>query len=377
MPAPSSAPPSPPAAQPARSPSPAPATAGARPAKERPRPGPPGAIDGTAELLRRTLPLMSRHAAGYAPDSYELWYEYVRGGNPQLRADLDALVNTCERLSHQVTFELHQKHLADRSEETTRKAGAGLLELMHTVRSSVEAASSGATEFDAQLAAFGEGIASAGSAEDMRQHVDTMRGDVDRMNRSLSTLNDRLEASHREVSRLQSELKRARDEASLDPLSGILNRRGFDAEIRRICAAAAQHGSPFSVVMIDIDHFKRVNDTYGHPFGDQVIRAVGEMLSQLTQRKDVAARYGGEEFALLLPETAANGAHDVAERLRSAIARGHIKRGNGGEPVGNITVSAGVAQYVRGEDPMSVVARADRALYVSKQSGRNRVTVDR
>ena len=129
--------------------------------------------------------------------------------------------------------------------------------------------------------------------------------------------------------------------------------------------------------MIDIDHFKRVNDSYGHPFGDQVIRAVGQVLSQLTQRKDVAARYGGEEFALLLPDTAADGARDVAERLRSAIARGHIKRGNGGEPVGNITISAGVAQFVRGEDPMSLIARADRALYVSKQSGRNRVTVDR
>jgi len=341
------------------------------------RPATPGATDGSADLLRRALPLMSRHAAGYAPDSYAIWYEYVRGGNPALRAELDELVNTCERLSHQLTFELHQKHLADRGEETARKAGAGLLELMHTVRSSVEAASSDATEFDAQLAAFGEGIASAGSAEDMRQHVDTMREDVDRMNRSLSTLNNRLEASHREVARLQNELKRARDEASLDALSGLLNRRGFDAEIRRVCAAAAQDGAPFCVVMIDIDHFKKVNDTYGHPFGDQVIRAVGHVLSQLTQRKDVAARYGGEEFALVLPETPLDGGRDVAERLRSAIARGHIKRGNDGEPVGNITVSAGVAQYVRGEDPMSLVARADRALYASKQSGRNRVTVDR
>ncbi|MCZ8099309.1 MAG: hypothetical protein O9972_15495, partial [Burkholderiales bacterium] len=124
MPAPTSVPPSPPAAQPARSPSATPAPGDACPATELPRAGPSGAIDGTAELLRRTLPLMSRHAASYAPDSYELWYEYVRGGNPELRADLDALVNTCERLSHQLTFELHRKHLADSSEETTRRAGA-------------------------------------------------------------------------------------------------------------------------------------------------------------------------------------------------------------------------------------------------------------
>ena len=361
-------------------------TPAARPASPRPpgapgpaaagaSPQPPTSLDGSADLLRRTLPLMSRHAAGYAPDSYALWYEYVRGGNPALRAELDALVNACERLSHELTFELHQKHLSDRGEDSVRKAGAGLLELMHTMRTSVETASSEATEFDAQLAAFGEGIAAAESPEDMRQHVDTMRSDVDRMNRSLTTLTTRLESSHQEVSRLQNELKRAREEASLDPLTGILNRRGFDMEVSRLCRAAAEQGLVFSLVMVDIDFFKKINDTYGHPFGDQVIRAVGQALSQLTQRKDVAARYGGEEFALLLPETAANGAREVADRVRSAISRGTIKRG-GNEPVGNITISAGVAQYVSGEDPLSLIARADRALYASKQGGRNRVTVD-
>ncbi|MEI7443880.1 MAG: diguanylate cyclase [Burkholderiales bacterium] len=334
-----------------------------------------GPTDGSADLLRRTLPLMSRHAAGYAPDSYAVWYEYVRGGNAALRAEVDALVAACERLSHEVTFELHQKHLADTNEESVRKAGAGLLELMSTVRSSVEAASSDATEFDAQLAAFGEGINEASSAEAMRRHVDTMRGDVDRMNRSLSSLTSRLEASHQEVSRLQNELRRAREEAQLDPLSGIMNRRGFDSELHRLCRAATEPGGSLCLVMVDIDHFKKINDTYGHPFGDQVIRAVGQALSQLTQRKDVAARYGGEEFALLLPDTPLAGARDVADRIRAAIARGTIKRGNG-DALGGVTISAGVAQFLRGEDPQSLVARADRALYASKQGGRNRVSVD-
>jgi len=332
--------------------------------------------DGSAELLRRTLPLMSRHAAGYSPDSYALWYEYVRGGNPALRDELDSLVRACERLSHEITFEMHQKHVADRAEETIRRSGAGLLELVHTMRSSVEAASSDATEFDAQLAAFDEGIASAESAEDMRLHVGTMRDDVGRMNRSLTALNDRLEDSHREVSRLQGELKRAREEASLDPLSGIRNRRGFDLELLRMCRASTGSGVPFTLVMVDIDLFKRVNDTYGHPFGDQVIRGVAQAMAAMTQRQDVAARYGGEEFALLLPDTPLAGGRDVADRIRAAIARGHIKRGNGEAPIGNITISAGVAQHVPGEDPTSLVARADRALYASKQGGRNRVTVD-
>jgi len=332
--------------------------------------------DSSAELLKRALSLMSRHAAGYAPDSYAIWYEYVRGGNQALRAEVDALVRGRERLSASTTYELHQRHLADQTEHSVRKASAGLLEMMHAMRSSVQAASSDATEFDAQLAAFGEGIAASGSTADITQHVATMRDEVGRMNRSLSTLNAQLEASHEEVAKLRHELKRAREEASLDPLSGVMNRRHFDTELMRMCREANESGMTMSLVMLDIDHFKRINDTYGHPFGDQVIRGVGQALLALTQRRDVTTRYGGEEFALLLPETPLNGARNVAERIRSAIARGNIKRSNGDAPIGNITISAGVAQLAPDEEPGSLLARADRALYASKQGGRDRVTVD-
>jgi diguanylate cyclase len=333
-------------------------------------------IEGSSDLLRLTLALMSRHAAGYAPDSYALWYEYVLGSKPALRAEMDALVNDCERLSLQITFDLHQKHLSERAEDSVRRAGAGLLEVMSTMRSSMESASSDANDFDAQLAAFGENLSSASSAEDLTLRVDTMRSDVDRMNKSMTTLNARLEASRRTVASLQNELKLAREEASLDTLTGILNRRGFDLELARHCRNASDTATPMCMVMVDIDHFKKINDTYGHPFGDKVIRAVGQAMSQLTQRKDTAARYGGEEFALLLPETSAIEAREVADRIRRAIARGQIKC-NGTDPVGNITVSAGVAEFVRGEDPTSLTARADRALYASKQAGRNQVTIDR
>ena len=333
-------------------------------------------IESSSDLLRRTLALMSRHAAGYTPDSYALWYEYVLGSKPALRAEIDALVNDCERLSVQVTFDLHRKHLSERAEDSVRRAGAGLLEVMTTMRSSMEDASSDANMFDAKLAAFGEDLSSVSSAEDLTLRVDTMRSDVDRMNKSMSTLNARLEASHRTVASLQNALKLAREEASLDALTGILNRRGFDLELARHCRESSDTATSLCLVMVDIDHFKKVNDTYGHPFGDKVIRAVGQAISQLTQRKDVAARYGGEEFALLLPETSAIEAREVADRIRRAISRGQIK-GSGSESVGNITISAGVAEFARGEDPTSLTARADRALYASKQAGRNQVTIDR
>lgn len=333
--------------------------------------------DGSADVIRRTLPLMSRHAAGYSPDSYALWFEYVRGGNSALRAELESALGEHARLSHELTFALHRRHVADRSEEVARETGASLIELMRNVGGSVEEAGAATSDFDARLAAFVEGLESDGPRDAMHRHVAAMREEVDRMNRSLAELDSRLAAGHREVSQLQQALQRARDEASLDPLTGILNRRGFDAAIRSVYAEAVKDDMPFSVVMVDIDHFKRINDCYGHPFGDQVIRAVGQALSQLTQRRDVAARYGGEEFALVLPETRLPGARDVAERLRIAVSRGYITRGAGRTPIGSITVSAGVAQHVRGETAMQLVARADDALYESKRSGRNRVCVAR
>jgi diguanylate cyclase len=338
---------------------------------------PPLAGDGSAELLRRTLPLMSRHAAGYAPDSYALWYEYVRGGNSALRADLESVLGEHARLSHELTFDLHRRHVADRTEETAREAGAGLLELMHVFDEALDAAGAQASGFDARLAAFGEALESADSPAAMRRHVEAMREDVGRMSGSLASLDARLEAARGETARLRDELVRAREEASFDPLTGVLNRRGFDAAIRRFCADATPDAPPFSVVMIDIDHFRRINDTYGHPFGDQVLRAIGQVLSQLTQRRDLAARYGGEEFALLLPETRLGGARDVAERLRVAISRGYISRGAARTPVGSITVSAGVAQHAHGETAVQVLARAERALLASKRSGRDRVGVGR
>jgi diguanylate cyclase len=333
------------------------------------------ADDGSLDLLRRTLPLMSRHAAGFTPESYALWYEYVRGGKPSLRTEIDALVRGRDRLSAQQTVELHRKYLGERTEDPVSRAEAGLLELMDTVRSSVAVASTNATEFDAQLSAFDAGIATAESAEDVRQHVTTIRDDVSRMNRSLAGLTAQLEDSRRQVERLQGELRQARDEAARDALSGMVNRRGFDEALRQMCAAASAERTTLCLVMIDIDHFKRINDGFGHTVGDRVIAGIGQTLSLLTRRRDVAARYGGEEFALLLPETPLTGARDVAEKIRATVAQGGARHAALPQSVGAVTLSAGVARYVHGEPPENLVARADRALYAAKLSGRNRVNV--
>jgi diguanylate cyclase (GGDEF)-like protein len=157
-------------------------------------------------------------------------------------------------------------------------------------------------------------------------------------------------------------------ESMTDPLTGLLNRRYFDEQTRREVARSRRHGLRFSVLMLDIDHFKRINDTYGHPVGDRAIKALASVCSEALRPQDILARYGGEEFVLTLPHTDVEGARVVAERIRQGVEEIALDSADG--PV-RFTVSIGISTYRRDLPLERIVGRADEALYKAKQSGRN------
>jgi diguanylate cyclase len=164
------------------------------------------------------------------------------------------------------------------------------------------------------------------------------------------------------------------NEALLDPLTRLSNRRGFQRRIDEMLAAGADGLAGSSLLMADIDHFKQVNDTHGHLLGDRVLQTVAEVIRGSVKGRDVAARFGGEEFAILLPDTPLRGALVLAEQIRQTVAHGRIRRIDRDETVGGVTISLGVANYRPGETLEQWLERADRALYQSKQRGRNCVT---
>jgi len=151
-----------------------------------------------------------------------------------------------------------------------------------------------------------------------------------------------------------------------DPLTGLGNRRFLDNRLEEELRRAERHHRPLTVVFFDIDHFKQVNDTYGHPVGDKALVLVAQTLRHGIRREDKVARYGGEEFVTLLPETDPAEAFILTERLRDAVAAVVLP-----ELDHPITVSAGVAVHVAGESATSLLARADLALYMAKSRGRN------
>ena len=159
-------------------------------------------------------------------------------------------------------------------------------------------------------------------------------------------------------------------QATHDALTGVFNRRHVEDVLGNEVERARRHARPLAVAMLDVDHFKRINDDHGHQTGDEVLRAISDRCRNTLRSNDVLGRYGGEEFAIVFPETNLDEAGAVAERLRVAVAESPIKVG---EDALGVTVSIGLAAYAPGKDTHKLLQRADAALYDAKRDGRNLV----
>ncbi len=326
-------------------------------------------------VLKAVLPLMSRHAAGYHPISYTVWYEYSKGTNQGLRQDIDTELKRIERLTVPLTYSFYTKHLVEPAQRVILSARSGLLDLVGKVKTAVQEVDQGASAFDAHLNTFQKDLASATTIEDLDTQVSSLLAESQRFSQGFGKLATELDERKNEVRRLTDELSQLREDAQTDSLSGLLNRRGFDRELERMTSKDAAGSCDLAVIMFDIDHFKKINDTYGHPLGDVVISAVGRVIRECLGSAGVAARYGGEEFVVLLPQKTISAAQDIAEAIRKRVAEGKIRRRHNDNPIAGVTISAGVAAWYLTDDPSSLIERADLALYASKRAGRNCVTV--
>lgn len=331
----------------------------------------------SGEMLRLVLQKMTQHPAAFTPLNFAVWYEHAAGINPALSNALHPLLENAGKLNDDLIEKLYAEHVSECNTNLQQMLRNEIRDLLGKVNDSTAEASNEAERFNDSLQDCGNSLRAPIDASTLDGLVSRMSLATNHMQSSVSLLRDQLEASRAEVQQLYVQLESARGEALTDPLTGILNRRGFELTSKAILEDEHESGKTCTLVMLDIDHFKKINDTYGHLFGDKVIMAVATILKSKVKGQDAVARMGGEEFAILLPETSAEGARILSEQIRLAIERGRIRKHDTNEQIDGVTISIGIASH-DSEQPLDIlIDQADKALYASKQGGRNRVTLYR
>lgn len=330
----------------------------------------------SAEILRLTLPLMAQHRAAYHPQTYTLWYEHVAGINPRLSNELEQRVARRESLTDDDVWRLHANFVIARDAEALERMHQRLQTLLSDTATAASSAGLEATQFNQTLQLHKSQLAQPFAIDLITDIVAELITDTERMRMVTEELSEQLERSTQEARQLSEQLKQAEHQAKLDPLTGMLNRRGLEQRMKSFVEdAGSLRGG--TMLLADIDHFKTLNDTYGHLLGDKVLRSVAQVICESIKGRDIAARIGGEEFAIFLPDTTLEGATILAKRICSATSARTIRRTGAGvdQSIDRVTMSIGVAASVESDSLETLLDRADKAMYAGKQAGRNRVSL--
>jgi diguanylate cyclase len=331
---------------------------------------------GAYALSRKAIEEMERSKIWPTPLNYELWVHYVGSPDCALAKEISRLLAMGEPITEEVSEELAATFLPKaRLNEQIRDAGDQLNKELASVAEAIKQAQKSSEQYGVSLAGAGRDLESYTDPVAIRKVVETLTTATKRIQKQNSSLEKRLAESTAEVGRLRDHLEQVRRDATTDALTNLANRKAFDDELDRACHEARESGEPLSLAVLDIDHFKQFNDNWGHQTGDQVIRYVSSVIGRMAPPPRFAARYGGEEFAMIFPREHAADVVQTLEEIREEISSRSLKRRSTNDDLGAITVSAGLAELNPGETMESLIGRADEALYASKRTGRNKVTI--
>jgi diguanylate cyclase len=319
------------------------------------------------------LDLLKRATVPPYPQFYELLYTYATGVNPALNARINAIFREGDP-SVDLTERLYNEFLkAQDANERISSVSDRMSRRIEAVHEAIDSAMARASAYGGTLETAAGDLSGEPGSRALRQMAERLLVETRRMQDANEQLEAKLQASREDIQQLQRDLDDVRREALLDPLTKIFNRKHFDEGLQRAVIDAKSGATPLSLMLLDIDHFKNFNDTWGHQTGDQVLRLVAMTLKSNIKGKDIAARYGGEEFAAILPDTDLEGAVILADNIRKAVQAKELLKRSTNEKLGRITASFGVASYRAGDSPSTLIERADRCLYAAKHGGRNMV----
>lgn len=328
-------------------------------------------------LARKALDYMEEFNVPPTSENYAIWSAYACDHNNELCDSIDKHIDEGRAFDQPFLDSLYEKYFSlKRLQDAVMASSGQMSKELGAVRESLRAAQRDQVDYGKTLEGASGNLNGETDPDALRQMVQTLIDATAKMQERSRNLERRLHETSSEVTQLRSNLERVREEAMTDALTGIANRKRFDEMLRKGRRDTEATGDPLCLMLCDIDHFKRFNDTWGHQTGDQIIRFVAGCMTRHADDHQTVARYGGEEFGIVLPKTKLAEASAMAEKIRKTVESKKLMRKSTNEDLGNITISMGVAQYKAGESIESLIERADTNLYKSKQEGRNRVTVE-
>src|SRR5579862_8975649 len=277
-------------------------------------------------LAHAALKAMATHNVAPTPQNYALWYAYCSGTPTELMRGIDAIIAQRQPFTEELSAQLTNRYLCDSNVSIqVLETGGRLQSVIDQVRRYIDDQAGDIGNFGHTLDNFSSAIGSAQPpAAQMRTLIADLISETQDMAERNRTLETRLGKFAGEVSELRENLEAVQREALTDALTGIPNRKFFDGRLKEATREAVRNKEPMSLLLCDIDHFKRFNDTYGHQVGDQVLKLVARSLTDSVKGRDTPARIGGEEFSIILPRTNLEQAVIVANQIRGAIVRRKI-----------------------------------------------------
>jgi len=332
-------------------------------------------FDYATSVARKAMDFMAKYRVPPTPDNFSVWFTYALGASIELKRAIEILIGNKRRFDAKTNDDLFNAYVGLQATDgrTINQASQRLQSLMGSARQFLNTA---IADNRSQVQAM-NGVADRRDAEvDPRRLIESLISELEKATSRATRLETNFAEKARELDSIRDSLSKSEERAKTDTLTGLPNRRGLEEFFRSAQIAAMEQGEPLSVLLIDIDHFKKFNDNFGHGVGDQVLRLMAKVLREKLRERDLPARYGGEELIAVLPSTDVTTCAAVAERIRHAIAECSITRRSTDEVLPQMTISIGVAQFQPGESMTDLIERCDRALYLAKKTGRNRVVTE-
>ena len=325
-----------------------------------------------AEYLRQIIPLLTQEKLPPTPINYSVFYCYLSGFSSALTQVIDSIRQDKKTFTLPLMLELYEKYvLGSETLEQQEKIQQSLEQVMREASEEVAQVNDEASDYTTLITQHSNTLSTDKDPQAMSLVLNQILQDTRSMVNSNKLIQERMQDTNNEITKLKTELASVKKAAEQDALTGLKNRGAFDQKMKHIMTS--KEVKEVTLIIIDIDHFKRINDNFGHLVGDRVIRYISSLLTQLIDKKNFISRYGGEEFTVILEGVPIEDTQLLANKVRIAMANSKLQRKGSQDTLGQVTLSAGIASLSVKDNAESFIARADKALYQAKETGRNKV----